>query len=157
NVHVHDSCGHVQCRPEWRQSRGPDGFDPVAGELWTGGNEHRGHQSRWRRRSGRSDRRAVRIRVSVSVNATQAEKLPAIGFIGLGIMGRPMAGHLLAAGHALFVNTRTRSTANELVSGGATWCASAAQVGQRCEILITMLPDTPDVERVLLGDNGAAQ
>jgi 2-hydroxy-3-oxopropionate reductase len=76
-----------------------------------------------------------------------------LGFIGLGIMGAPMAGHLLAAGHTLFV--RTRSKVPESLSG-ATVCASAQQVAQRADIVFTMLPDTPDVEAVLFGKDGVA-
>jgi len=76
-----------------------------------------------------------------------------IGFIGLGIMGAPMAGHLLAAGHTLFV--RTRSKPPETL-GGATVCASATEVAQRADIVFLMLPDTPDVETVLFGKDGVA-
>jgi 2-hydroxy-3-oxopropionate reductase len=76
-----------------------------------------------------------------------------IGFIGLGIMGAPMAGHLLAAGHTLFV--RTRSKVPESL-GGATVCASATEVAQRADIVFLMLPDTPDVETVLFGKDGVA-
>ena len=76
-----------------------------------------------------------------------------IGFIGLGIMGAPMAGHLLAAGHKLFV--RTRSKVPEALAG-ATLCASPSEVAQRADIVFTMLPDTPDVEAVLFGKDGIA-
>jgi 2-hydroxy-3-oxopropionate reductase len=81
---------------------------------------------------------------------SSAQKL---GFIGLGIMGAPMAGHLLAAGHTLFV--RTRSKVPEAL-GGATVCASATEVAQRADIVFLMLPDTPDVETVLFGKDGVA-
>jgi 2-hydroxy-3-oxopropionate reductase len=76
-----------------------------------------------------------------------------IGFIGLGIMGAPMAGHLLAAGHKLFV--RTRSKVPEALAR-ATVCASPSEVAQRADIVFTMLPDTPDVEAVLFGKDGIA-
>jgi len=76
-----------------------------------------------------------------------------IGFIGLGIMGAPMAGHLLAAGHTLFV--RTRSKVPEALAS-ATVCASATEVAQRADIVFLMLPDTPDVEAVLFGKDGVA-
>jgi 2-hydroxy-3-oxopropionate reductase len=76
-----------------------------------------------------------------------------LGFIGLGIMGAPMAGHLLAAGHTLFV--RTRSKVPEALAG-ATVCASATEVAQRADIVFLMLPDTPDVETVLFGKDGVA-
>jgi len=79
-----------------------------------------------------------------------------IGFIGLGIMGAPMAGRLLAAGHRLHVYARHRSAA-ELDAGGFIACASAREVAERTETIITMLPDTPDVESVLFGDGGVAE
>jgi len=85
-----------------------------------------------------------------------AATLPPIGFIGLGIMGQPMAGHLLAAGYPLFVHSRTRSKAEPLLVRGATWCDSPVEVGRRCTILITIVTDTPDVEAVLFGPQGAA-
>jgi 2-hydroxy-3-oxopropionate reductase len=78
-----------------------------------------------------------------------------IGFIGLGIMGAPMAGHLLAAGHKLFVHTRSTLRA-ELAAAGAVPCASATEVAQRADIVILMLPDTPDVQAVLFGEGGVA-
>ena len=76
-----------------------------------------------------------------------------IGFIGLGIMGAPMAGHLLAAGHRLFV--RTRSKVPEALAA-ATVCASPKEVAEKADIVFTMLPDTPDVEAVLFGKDGVA-
>ena len=76
-----------------------------------------------------------------------------IGFIGLGIMGAPMAGHLLAAGHTLFV--RTRSKVPEALAA-ATACASPKEVAERADVIFTMLPDTPDVETVLFGKDGVA-
>jgi 2-hydroxy-3-oxopropionate reductase len=78
-----------------------------------------------------------------------------IGFIGLGIMGAPMAGHLLKAGHKLFVHTRGKLNA-ELATAGATPCASAKAVAERADVIILMLPDTPDVQAVLFGENGVA-
>ncbi len=77
-----------------------------------------------------------------------------IGFIGLGIMGAPMAAHLLDAGHQLFVNTH--GTAPEPFASKATVCASGAEVAQKADIVFVMVPDTPDVEKVLFGDNGVA-
>ena len=76
-----------------------------------------------------------------------------LGFVGLGIMGAPMAGHLLKAGHKLFVNTRSKVAA-ELA--GATVCASARQVAEQADIVFMMLPDTPDVAQVLFGESGVA-
>ena len=77
-----------------------------------------------------------------------------IGFIGLGVMGKPMAKHLVAAGHRLTVHNRSRGAVDELVAGGATAGASAAEVARASDVVITMLPDTPDVERAVAGDNG---
>jgi 2-hydroxy-3-oxopropionate reductase len=77
-----------------------------------------------------------------------------IGFIGLGVMGKPMAGHLLKAGHALTVHNRSRGAVDELTAGGATAAKSPAEVARASTIVITMLPDTPDVERVLMGPDG---
>jgi len=79
-----------------------------------------------------------------------------LGFIGLGIMGAPMALNLLKGGHVLFVQTRSK-VPQDLVDAGATVCTTAAGVAERADIIFTMLPDTPDVERVLFGENGVAQ
>ncbi len=78
-----------------------------------------------------------------------------LGFIGLGIMGAPMAGHLLKAGHTLFVNTRSQVPA-DLLAAGATNCSSAQDVAKRADIIFLMLPDTPDVEKVLFSEGGVA-
>ena len=78
-----------------------------------------------------------------------------LGFIGLGIMGAPMAGHLRAAGHDLFVNTRS-SVPQALRDAGAVACASPKEVAQRADVIFTMVPDTPDVEKVLFAENGVA-
>jgi 2-hydroxy-3-oxopropionate reductase len=78
-----------------------------------------------------------------------------IGFIGLGIMGAPMAGHLLAGGHTLYAHTRSQVPA-ALTEKGAHPCATPAEVARQADIIITMLPDTPDVETVLFGQNGIA-
>jgi 2-hydroxy-3-oxopropionate reductase len=78
-----------------------------------------------------------------------------LGFIGLGIMGAPMAGHLRAAGHELFVQTRSK-VPDALLQAGAVRCANATEVAQRADIVFLMLPDTPDVEKVLFGDQGVS-
>lgn len=78
-----------------------------------------------------------------------------LGFIGLGIMGTPMAAHLIKAGHTLFVTTLGPVPA-ELTAAGATACASAQEVTQQTDIIFLMLPDTPDVNKVLFGENGVA-
>src|SRR6186713_492862 len=77
-----------------------------------------------------------------------------IGFIGLGVMGRPMAGHLLAKGHRLTVFNRSRAAVDELVSAGARAGVSPADVARHSDIVITMLPDTPDVAAVIAGTDG---
>ncbi len=78
-----------------------------------------------------------------------------LGFVGLGIMGAPMAGHLVAAGHEVFINTRSK-VPEELAQSTAIVCASPAEVASQADIIITMVPDTPDVEKVLFGQNGIA-
>jgi 2-hydroxy-3-oxopropionate reductase len=78
-----------------------------------------------------------------------------LGFIGLGIMGAPMAGHLRAAGHDLFVNTRS-NVPQVLLDAGAVACKTPAEVAKQADIIFTMVPDTPDVAKVLFGDNGIA-
>jgi len=77
-----------------------------------------------------------------------------IGFIGLGLMGRPMAKNLLKAGFPLVVHSRSQGPVDDLVSAGATRAASSADVARRSTRIITMLPDSPDVERVLDGPGG---
>jgi 2-hydroxy-3-oxopropionate reductase len=77
-----------------------------------------------------------------------------IGFIGLGVMGKPMAKHLLTAGNRVVVHNRSRPAVDELVAAGATAAASPEEVARASTVVITMLPDTGDVERVLTGANG---
>jgi 2-hydroxy-3-oxopropionate reductase len=77
-----------------------------------------------------------------------------IGFIGLGIMGKPMARNLMKAGYSLVVHNRSRAAAEELAKEGAQTAATPRQAAERAEVLITMLPDSPDVEAVFLGENG---
>src|SRR6478609_4403630 len=79
-----------------------------------------------------------------------------IGFIGLGTMGRPMAGHLLAAGHRLFLHDVV-PIAPELVAAGGIVCKSGKQVAQESDVVIVMVPDTPHVETVLFGAGGVAE
>ena len=82
--------------------------------------------------------------------------MASIGFIGLGIMGRPMALNLLRGGHALFLHSRS-GVAPELAAAGGVACANGKEVAQKAEVVITMVPDTPDVEQVLFGANGVAE
>lgn len=77
-----------------------------------------------------------------------------IGFIGLGIMGKPMARNLLKAGYTLTVYNRSRAAMEELAAEGAGLAESPAEVAGRSQLVITCLPDSPDVEAVVLGENG---
>jgi 2-hydroxy-3-oxopropionate reductase len=77
-----------------------------------------------------------------------------IGFIGLGIMGRPMAKNLLKAGFPLIVHSRSRGPVDELVEAGAKAAQAPREVAGQCDVLITMLPNSPDVELVALGKDG---
>lgn len=77
-----------------------------------------------------------------------------VAFIGLGIMGRPMARRLLAAGFPLTVHSRSPGPVDELIAEGATRAGSPAEAASLADVVITMLPDTPDVELVMLGDDG---
>ncbi len=79
---------------------------------------------------------------------------PKIGFIGLGIMGKPMAGHLIDAGYELVVHNRNRDAVDELVGKGTIEAHSGKEVAEQSDIVITMLPDSPDVESVALGEGG---
>jgi 2-hydroxy-3-oxopropionate reductase len=79
-----------------------------------------------------------------------------LGFIGLGAMGKPMAANLIRGGHQLLLHTRSGVPA-ELTAAGGVACASPREVAERAEVVITMLPDTPDVERVLFGSPGVAE
>jgi len=79
-----------------------------------------------------------------------------IGFIGLGIMGKPMAGHLLKAGHNLYVYDKVNEPMMELTALGAIPCKNSKEVTEKSEIVFLMLPDTPDVEEVLFGVDGVA-
>ncbi len=76
-----------------------------------------------------------------------------LGFIGLGIMGTPMAGHLLSAGHELFAQSR-RGVPEVLKSAGAQACQTAAEVAAAADVIFLMVPDTPHVAEVLFGENG---
>jgi 2-hydroxy-3-oxopropionate reductase len=76
-----------------------------------------------------------------------------VGFIGLGVMGRPMAANLLTAGHTLYVHSRKGAPA-DLTDRGAIACANGEAVARQADVIITMVPDTPDVQSVLFGANG---
>jgi 3-hydroxyisobutyrate dehydrogenase len=80
-----------------------------------------------------------------------------VGWIGTGVMGSSMAGHVLAAGHELTVFNRTRARTDELVARGATWAGSPAELAARSELVVTMLGYPHDVEQTVLGDGGVLQ
>ncbi|HZN03301.1 MAG TPA: NAD(P)-binding domain-containing protein, partial [Candidatus Polarisedimenticolia bacterium] len=81
----------------------------------------------------------------------------AVGFVGLGIMGRPMAGHILKAGFPLTVFNRTRERARELEASGARLAATPAEVARAADVIVVMVTDSPDVEAVVAGSGGLAQ
>jgi 3-hydroxyisobutyrate dehydrogenase len=77
-----------------------------------------------------------------------------VGFIGLGVMGKSMAGHILRAGYEVHVYTRTKAAAAELVAKGAVWEDSVKALGRKCQVIITMVGYPSDVEQVYLGEDG---
>ncbi len=79
-----------------------------------------------------------------------------LGFIGLGIMGKPMAGHLLAAGNTVNVYDRVAEAVTEIVGKGAVACQNSREVAEKSDIIIVMVPDTPDVDEAIFGEDGVA-
>ena len=79
---------------------------------------------------------------------------PTVGYIGLGIMGKPIAGHILSAGYKLVVHNRSRGSVQELVRKGAVEAHTPAKVAEQVDVIFTNLPDSPDVEKVALGEKG---
>lgn len=77
-----------------------------------------------------------------------------IGFIGLGVMGKSMAAHLLKAGFEVFVYTRTKDKSSELLSQGAKWAAAPKEIAQKANVIISMVGYPSDVEEIYLGDDG---
>ncbi|MCK6259295.1 NAD(P)-dependent oxidoreductase [Fictibacillus sp. KIGAM418] len=77
-----------------------------------------------------------------------------IGFVGTGVMGKSMAAHLLKAGHPVHIYTRTREKAEELLTQGAEWKSTVAEVAQASQVVVTMVGYPSDVEEVYFGDNG---
>ncbi|MCD6356882.1 MAG: NAD(P)-binding domain-containing protein, partial [Anaerolineaceae bacterium] len=77
-----------------------------------------------------------------------------VGYIGLGLMGKPIARNILRAGYSLVVHNRSRGSVNELVKEGAVPAENPAQVALQVDVIFTNLPDSPDVEKVALGKNG---
>ncbi len=82
---------------------------------------------------------------------------PQLGFIGLGLMGKPMATRLLEAGYTVAVHNRSQGVVRDLAGRGAIACTTSREVAERAEVVITMLPDAPDVELVLLGEKGVLE
>lgn len=80
-----------------------------------------------------------------------------LGFIGLGLMGKPMATRLLEAGYTVAVHNRSQGAVRDLAGRGAIACTTSREVAERAEVVITMLPDAPDVELVLLGKRGVLE
>jgi len=80
--------------------------------------------------------------------------LPTIGFIGLGIMGKPMARNLLRAGYPIVIHSRSQAPVDELAGEGAKKATSPQEVASQVDVVILMLPDSPDVEAVVAGENG---
>ena len=80
-----------------------------------------------------------------------------LGFIGLGIMGKPMVGHLVAAGHTVHVFDVFPEMVVEMAGKGAMACSSSKEVAEKSDTIIIMVPDTPDVEAVLFGPAGVSE
>ena len=80
-----------------------------------------------------------------------------IGFIGLGIMGKPMSRNLLKAGYELEVFDISKDAVAEIVKAGAHACASPKEIAEKCSLIITMVPNSPEVKEALLGEDGAAK
>lgn len=80
-----------------------------------------------------------------------------IGFIGLGIMGKPMSKNLLKAGYELVVMDRNLSAVDEVVAAGAKAAGTSKEVARQCDVIITMLPNSPHVKEVVLGENGVIE
>src|SRR5438067_1354794 len=108
---------------------------------------------------------ALRERSCLARKSAKAKPLPLqhlmehamkVGFIGLGIMGTPMAANLIKGGHQLFLYS-IPNIPQPLVDAGGSACANGTEVAQKAEIIITMVPDTPHVEAALFGENGVAQ
>ena len=80
-----------------------------------------------------------------------------LGFIGLGIMGKPMADHLVKADHKVHIFSRSPGPVEELADSGAVACNSAREVAEKSDMVFIMVPDTPDVDMVLFGSDGVVE
>ena len=105
-------------------------------------------------RRPRLARRARRERVDHRTK--EQSSMANVGFIGLGIMGAPMAGHLIKGGHRVYLHSRS-GVPPALTEAGGIACAAREEVAQKADVIITMVPDTPHVEAALFGDDGVAQ
>jgi len=94
--------------------------------------------------------------VQKSIEPHGGRNMANVGFIGLGIMGSPMAGHLIKGGHRVFLHSHG-GVQQALTDAGGIACATGKEVAQKADVIITMVPDTPHVEDVLFSDNGVAQ
>jgi 2-hydroxy-3-oxopropionate reductase len=94
--------------------------------------------------------------LNAAAQSLEGQKMEIIGFIGLGIMGAPMAGHLLDAGYSVISTDHHAPLPADLVAKGLKAAAGSAAVAMAADIVITMVPDTPQVEEVLFGENGVA-
>jgi 3-hydroxyisobutyrate dehydrogenase len=77
-----------------------------------------------------------------------------LGWVGLGVMGEPMCGHLLAAGYSVSVFTRTKEKASQLLNNGAQWCNTPADIAEQCDVIFTMVGSEQDVREVYFSENG---
>jgi hydroxypyruvate isomerase len=93
---------------------------------------------------------------NLTCNSLLGVDMSKVGFIGLGIMGKPMAANLIKGGHTLYLYSRS-AVAPELTAAGGIACGSSQEVAQKADIIITMVPDTPDVEKALFGKDGIAE
>jgi 2-hydroxy-3-oxopropionate reductase len=147
--------------------------NPGRNEPGTGEINYRYLFESWRGRLRRLDRLRVQARTTAPKQAwagaqrmasdwrlttshTKENIMSRVGFIGLGIMGAPMAQHLQAGGHKLYLHD-IKNPPFHLIEGGATVCTSAAEVAARADIIIIMVPDTPHVEDALFGEEGVAK
>jgi 2-hydroxy-3-oxopropionate reductase len=95
--------------------------------------------------------------MTVEISTARAPQVTSVGFIGLGIMGKPMALNLIRAGYHLTVCSRSRLPVDQLVAAGASAGDTPVEVARASDVVITMLPDTPDVEQVLFGTAGVSE
>src|SRR5205807_1378989 len=103
-----------------------------------------------------NQKQVPRLRLGISCELVEGSDMANVGFIGLGIMGSPMAAHLIKGGHRVFLYSLP-GIPPALVEAGGKACANSKEVAQEADIIITMVPDTPHVEAALFGNDGVAQ